>query len=89
MQKFELLKRTYPTSLFDRPCDGYDYILKHTTPNERNELNIIVSKLQKIIRKGEKYVYQVAKENKEFKTMNLSFKNYQIIRKKILKLDDI
>jgi len=51
-------------------------------------LDIDITKLQKIIKSGEKYIYQVAKENKEFKVMCLSFSNYGIIRKKIFGLDD-
>ena len=88
MQKFELLKRTYPTSTFNRYCDGYEYILKNTTTEERNDLGIVDSELQRIIKQNEKYIYQVAKENKAFKVMHLSFKNYEIIRKKMFGLDD-
>jgi hypothetical protein len=84
MDNFELLKRTYPVSEFERLCDGYNYIKKHTTQEERKSFG----KLQKIIKIGEKYIYQVAKEGKEFKTMCISFKNYAIIRKEIFKLDD-
>jgi hypothetical protein len=88
MQDFELLKRTYPTSTFDRYCDGYEYILKNTNVEERTKWGIVDSELQRIIKKDEKYIYQVAKENKTFKVMHLSFKNYEIIRKKIFGLDD-
>ena len=88
MQKFELLKRTYPTSTFDRYCDGYDFILKNSTVEDRKQWGIIDSELQRVIKKNEKYIYQVAKENKAFKVMHLSFKNYEIIRKKIFGLDD-
>lgn len=88
MKDFELLKRTYPISECERYCDGYDYIIKNTTKEERNEWNIDENELQRIIRKGEKYIYQVAKENNVFKVMCLCFNNYQIIRKKIYKLDD-
>jgi len=38
--------------------------------------------------KGEKYIYQVAKEGELFETMCLCFSNYEIIRKKIFKLED-
>lgn len=85
---FELLKRTYPTSKFDRYCDGVKYIIENTTEKERNEWGIDVSDLQKTIKEGEKYIYQVAKEKKAFKTMYLSFKNYEIIRKYIFGKDD-
>ena len=88
MNDFELLKRTYPISLFDRFCDGYDYILKNSSEEERLEWNININELQHIIKAGEKYIYQVAKEGKEFKVMSLSFTNYAIIRKKIFKQDD-
>jgi hypothetical protein len=88
MKDFELLKRTYPISEFDRYCDGYDYILKNSTEEERIELEIDLNDLQRIIKQGEKYIYQVAKEGREFKIMCLCFKNYAIIRKKIFKFED-
>ena len=74
MKDFELLKRTYPVSEFNRNCDGFVYILDNTTTEE--------------IKEGEKYIYQVAKEGKEFKAMCLSFSNYAIIRKHIFGIDD-
>jgi len=88
MKDFELLKRTYPVSEFNRICDGYLYILDNTTPEERKEWKINTKELQREIKVGEKYIYQVAKENGVFKIMCLCFKNYEIIRKNIYKLDD-
>jgi len=88
MKDFELLKRTYPVSEFDRNCDGYYYILNNSTPELRKEWDINVHELQRVIKAGEKYIYQVAKEGREFKTMCLCFNNYTIIRKYIFKLDD-
>ena len=88
MKDFELLKRTYPVSEFDRLCDGYVYIMSNSTPEERKEWGINMDELQRIIKTGEKYIYQVAKEGKEFKVMCLCFTNYAIIRKKIFKLED-
>jgi hypothetical protein len=88
MKDFELLKRTYPVSECDRPCDGYDYIMKNSTEDERLEWGLDMNELQRVIKEGEKYIYQVAKEGREFKTMYLCFTNYAIIRKKIFKLDD-
>ena len=88
MKDFELLKRTYPVSEFDRPCDGYDYIIKNSTEKERKEWEIDLNELQQVIKEGEKYIYQVAKESKEFKVMCLCFNNYAIIRKKIFKFED-
>ena len=88
MKDFELLKRTYPVAEFEHPCDGYDYILKHSTVDERLEWGIELDELQRTITTGEKYIYQVAKENGEFKTMCLCFANYAIIRKRIFKLED-
>lgn len=79
--KFVLLKRTFPTSKFDRYCDGYDYIMSRTTKEQREELGIKEEDLQKIIKKGENYMYQVGKVGKEFKTSYISIKNYEIIRK--------
>ncbi len=85
---FELLKRTYPISEFDRFCDGYDFIVQNSTIKEQEEWGISLNELQRVIKKGEKYIYQVAKEGREFKVMCLCFTNYAIIRKKIFKLDD-
>lgn len=85
---FELLKRTYPISKYDRVCDGYKYLLDNTTPRERRKWGIQKKKLQRIIKTGEKYIYQVAKEGREFKTMCLSFPNYEIIRKHLFGKED-
>ncbi len=85
---FDLLKRTYPVSQFDRQCDGYKYILEQTTPRERRKWGIVKKKLQRVIKGGEKYIYQVAKEENELKIMCLSFKNYAIIRKHIFGIED-
>jgi len=40
MKDFELLKRTYPISEFNRVCDGYVFILYNTTPEERKKWKI-------------------------------------------------
>lgn len=88
MKDFELLKRTYPVSEFDRNCDGFIYILDNTTTEERKEWKINARELQRVIKAGEKYIYQVAKDNGEFKAMCLCFSNYAIIRKYIFKLND-
>jgi len=88
MSNFELLKRTYPVSEINRICDGYAYIMNNSTSKERKEWGIKPKKLQRTIKRGEKYIYQVAKESKEFKIMCLSFLNYAIIRKNIFKLND-
>lgn len=88
MNEFQLLKRTYPISKFDRYCDGYEYILNNSTEEERKEWKIDLNQLQRIIKKDEKYIYQVAKEGKEFKILCLCFENYAIIRKYIFEFDD-
>lgn len=85
---FELLKRTYPVSKFDRNCDGFVYILDNTTLEQRKEWKINTNELQQIIKEGEKYIYQVAKENNDFKIMSMCFENYAIIRKYIFGIDD-
>jgi hypothetical protein len=85
---FDLLKRTYPKSKHDRVCDGYKYIVDNTTRRDRNKWGIDKRKMQRVIKEGEKYIYQVAKEQDEFKTMYLSFSNYEIIRKYIFGVDD-
>jgi len=88
MRDFELLKRTYPVSEFDRNCDGFFYILDNTTTNERKEWRINARELQREIKAGEKYIYQVAKDNGVFRIMSMCFSNYAIIRKHIFGLDD-
>lgn len=88
MNDFELLKRTYPVSKYKRYCDGYIFIMKHSTEEERKSWGINDNNLKKYIEEGEKYIYQVAKEDKTFKTMYLSFKNHSIIRKHIINFDD-
>ena len=85
---FELLKRTYPVSQIDRYCDGFEYIMNNSTPEEREEWGIKRNELQRVIKEGEKYMYQVAKEGKEFKVMHLCFANYGIIREKIFGRED-
>jgi len=85
---FELLKRTFPTSQIDRYCDGYKIIIENSTEEERKSWGICDDDIQKIINVGEKYMYQVGKEKGKFKTLTLSFKNFEIIRKFLKKLDD-
>ena len=88
MKDFELLKRTYPVSEFARNCDGFIYILDNTTTEERKEWRINAKELQREIKAGEKYIYQVAKEHGVFKIMSMSYSNYGIIRKHIFGIDD-
>ena len=85
---FVLLKRTYPISQYDRYCDGYDFIMKNTTLKERKKMGINDNKLQKTIKKNEKYIYEVGKENGVFKTLSISFSNYAIIRKYFFGVSD-
>jgi len=88
MKSFELLKRTYPVSQFNRNCDGWSYIDNHSTIKERKEWGVDLNKLQRTIVIDEKYIYQVAKEGVEFKIMTMCFSNYAIIRKHIFGIDD-
>jgi len=88
MIKFQLLKRTYPISEFERPCDGYLYIIKNTSAEERKSLEINENDLQQTIKEGEKYIYQVAKEEGEFKYKSICFKNLAIIQEKLFKFVD-
>ena len=88
MQDFELLKRTYPISLYERLCDGYDYIINNSTIEERKEWGVDINDLQRTIKAGEKYIYQVAKEKGNFKILCLCFENYSIIRKKMFRFED-
>jgi len=88
VKDFDLLKRTYPVSQTDRYCDGYKYILENTTSRQRRINNIRKKSLQRVIKAGEKYIYQVAKDNGVFRAMCLSFSNYAIIRKHIFGIED-
>jgi hypothetical protein len=89
MKDFELLKRTYPISEYERPCDGLFFIMENSTPEERMTWGINArEELQQKIKAGEKYIYQVAKDHGVFKVMCLCFSNYAIIRKYIFKLED-
>jgi len=89
MSDFTLLKRTYPVSKTNRVCDGYRYILDNTTSKQRKEWGIKTEDLQREIREGERYIYEVAKENyRIFKAKYISFSNYAIIRKHIFGIDD-
>lgn len=83
MKKFHLLKQTFPISEFDRECDGYKFIVENLNEHVRKELGIDESKLQKIIKEGEKYMYRVGKENGKFKAMTISLSNFEIIRKHV------
>lgn len=88
MKDFELLKRTYPVSQHERNCDGWEYILNNSTVDERRSWKININELQRTIKKDEKYIYQVAKEDLIFKIMTICFPNYAIIRKHIFGIDD-
>jgi hypothetical protein len=81
MIKFQLLKQSFPTSQFDRECDGYNYIMENTSKIERESLGIDDEKLVQTIKKGEKYMYRVGKEEGKFKTMSMALSNFEIIRK--------
>lgn len=81
MENFILLKRSYPISQYERYCDGYDFFIEHTTKEDRESWGVNEKDLQKIINIGEKYIYQVAKINKEFHTHYMSISNFRLIRK--------
>ena len=88
MKKFHLLKQTFPTSEFDRKCDGYKFILENIPKEVRKEFGINEDELQQIIKEGEKYLYRVGKENGKFSAMTISLANFEIIRKHIFVLTD-
>lgn len=88
MKNFILLKRTFTVSKFDRHCDGYYYIMDNSTKEERLSWEIDDCTLQMIIKEGEKYIYEVGKENGIFKTMSICFDNYAIIKKYICLFDE-
>lgn len=87
-KKFELLKRTYPVSKFERYCDGFSYIMKNSTLEDRDKHNIVENELQKTIQQGERYLYMVGKENGKFKTQSVSFSNYKLIREMFYETND-
>lgn len=89
IKDFVLLKRTYPVSQINRVCDGYLYILDNTTAEERKEWKINARELQREIKKGERYIYEVGKESYiRFNTKCICFSNFAIIRKHIFGFDD-
>lgn len=90
MESFILLKRTYPISTSDRECDAYKYLVENTTEDQQKQWGVDVNKLKKIIKENEKYIYQVGKENGQFRVFSSSFENYGIIRKFVYGIvDDI
>lgn len=88
MDEFLLLKRTYPISTAERECDAYKFLIENTTEDQRNEWGINTNSLKTTIKENEKYIYQVGKENGEFKTFSSCFENYAIIRKFIYGIAD-
>lgn len=76
-----MLKQTYPISQCERKCDAYQYIIDNISSEKRKEVGIEDSDLQEYIRKGEKYLYRVGKEDGKFKYVCFSLKNFEIIRK--------
>jgi hypothetical protein len=88
MRNFTLLKRTYPISTVERECDAYKYLMENTTEVQRKKWGIDTATLKPVIKENEKYIYQVGKENGEFKTIATSFENYAIVRKFIYGIAD-
>jgi hypothetical protein len=88
MAEFILLKRTYPISTIERECDGYIYLAEKTTEEQRKEWGVDLNNLRKTIKENEKYMYQVGKEDGNFKVFSMSFDNYRIIRKFIYGIAD-
>jgi len=88
MDEFILLKRTYPISTSDRECDAYKYLMESTTEEQRISWGVDTKSLKSVIKENEKYIYQVGKENGQFKTFSSSFENYSIIRKFIYGIAD-
>lgn len=88
MEEFLLLKRTYPISTTERECDAYKFLIENTTEDQRNEWGIDSKSLKTIIKENEKYIYQVGKENGQFRTFSSCFENYAIIRKFIYGIVD-
>lgn len=88
MKDFILLKRTYPTSTCERECDAYKFFIENTTEEQRLSWGIDTSALKTTIKENEKYIYQVGKENNQFKIFCSCYENYAIIRKFIYGIAD-
>jgi hypothetical protein len=86
--KFTLLKRTFPKSKVDRECDGYKYLMEELSIEDRKNYQIDDNNIQKHIKKGEVYMYQVGVENGKFKTKCFSLHNFELIRKNIFINED-
>lgn len=76
-----LLKRTWPISEDDRECDGYKRIMRKSTEEQRQAWGVDPSKLQTIIRAGERYIYQVGMIGGEFLPFSCCFGNNSILKK--------
>lgn len=85
MNKFVLLKQSFPVSSFERNCDGYIYIQDEIKGGNNVAETINPELLVPTIKAGEKYLYRVGKENGEFKDMCISLHNYKIIREYLFK----
>jgi len=88
MKEFIHLKRTYPTSQYERDCDAYKYLIENTTEEQRAGWGIDTTKLRKTILPNEKYIYQAGKDNDQFKTMCSSFENFALVREFIFGIKD-
>jgi hypothetical protein len=88
MEGFELLKRTFPISKFDRICDAYRFLKEEVSPKTLKQANVNLETLNHIIKEGEKYIYMVGKQDGKFMTKSMSTTNFEIIRKKIFKTKD-
>lgn len=88
MQDFIHLKKTYPASMHERECDAYNFFIKNTTEEQRKEWGVDISTLKQTIKPYEKYIYQAAKENGNFKTFSSSFENFALVRKFIFGIKD-
>jgi hypothetical protein len=88
METFILLKRTYPISTSERECDAYKYLIENTTEEQRKSWGVDITSLKSTIKENEKYIYQVGKENGNFRTFSSCFENYGIIRKFIYGIAD-
>lgn len=88
MGGFIYLKRTYPTSQFERECDAYKFLMENSTPEQRVLWGINDQDLKKTIKQEEKYIYQVGKDGDQLKTMCSSFENFALVREHIFGIKD-
>jgi hypothetical protein len=88
VNKFTLLKQSFPKSRKERKCDAYHIIMQESSLEEREKAGLNDNDIVKIINGGDRYLYRVGKENGKFKALHISIINFGIIRKYLSHLFD-